>query len=838
MEVAAPPTTDLVSADTLRSHKVDDAEDEAEMLQPATPTLAVVDDAAADATSVCVAFSGVHVSDERWQLDENADESASGHSNEGTRVAPFGFAANGRRDDVFNASTSPPSTHSPLEKTSNDGDADVDNLVSLPSPLANPAPAPAFDVFAPSPTEVQLVDTPGVERVPSLTTSAETVESEDVNDAEPLADDLSGLHLKVDDEVETPVDDQSTPPENVWDSVAEAPVSPENSLDELHDTPSEPAAREQNSGVTTSEVASSEPPAQSPAPQPHVNDEDDAAWDSTVATDASSLSPPGPPSHASLAIEFAPVDADSSAEKPTEQVDASEVVDDEFQVREPSQASSPQQQADAALPTAVPDIASFNELLQVSEASPPEPNKGTEPAANGGKAAAVSKQKNGRVVNRLTSVSNRERASDSAKAKAVEPAKAKSSSESMKVRASPPTKTSVLKTKATGDGRETASGATVAKAAPLKLKVQRTGLAPGSHTQDRMVKAATKSPVAPVPPKKPATSATASGKPTLELATPPPAPSSAVEVDGSKSIKKRLSSSELEAASNRLYSDAVESKKRKEILKSELEETFTFAPQVNAKRRPSIPDEKNRFIQLHEKAKQAAKRKEELRQKREKAECTFKPKITAKARKLSTASKSAKPRFENLYQQAQEIKQKREVKKSESEQKAVDACSFKPKIKTLKSPTKSRPLYDAERLKQRKLALEQKKIATELSECTFKPKVVTKAAKAKGDEASGKPGGDAALFDRLYQASQKRAENLEKLRHERKAQEKLVATFHPKITAAATTKAETKQPFYERLYSKDHMQKVTAEREQKKLEEEQKFSFKVSAEREQEHTVS
>ncbi|TYZ61446.1 hypothetical protein PybrP1_011964 [[Pythium] brassicae (nom. inval.)] len=349
------------------------------------------------------------------------------------------------------------------------------------------------------------------------------------------------------------------------------------------------------------------------------------------------------------------------------------------------------------------------------------------------------------------------------------------------------------------------------------------------ETQDRVAKAATKFPVPPVLPKK---SSGVESKPALELATPPPALASATEADGNKSLKKRLSSSELEAASNRLYTDAVEAKKRKEVLKAELEETYSFAPQVNAKRRPNIPDEKNRFVQLHEKAKEAAKRKEEQRQKREKAECTFKPKITAKARKLSTAAKSAKPRFENLYQQAQEIKQKREVKKSESEQKAVDACSFKPKIKAMKSPTKSRPLYDAERLKQRKLALEQKKIATELSECTFKPKVVAKAGKAKSDEAAGgsggKPGGDAKLFDRLYQASQKRAENLEKLRHEREEQEKLVATFHPKITTAAAAKADGKppQPFHERLYSKDHMQKVTAEREQKKLEEEQKFSFK------------
>ncbi|GAB9463991.1 hypothetical protein Gpo141_00001434 [Globisporangium polare] len=146
----------------------------------------------------------------------------------------------------------------------------------------------------------------------------------------------------------------------------------------------------------------------------------------------------------------------------------------------------------------------------------------------------------------------------------------------------------------------------------------------------------------------------------------------------------------------------------------------------------------------------------------------------------------------------------------------------------MKSPTKSRPLYDAERMKQKKLALEQKKIEAELSQCTFKPKVVAKSTKPKGDDGGGKAAGEAKLFDRLYQASQKRAENLEKLRHEREEQEKSIATFQPKITSSHAGRSGSKQPFHERLYNKDYMQKVTADREQKKLEAEQKFTYKVS----------
>ncbi|DBA04665.1 TPA: hypothetical protein N0F65_012248 [Lagenidium giganteum] len=300
--------------------------------------------------------------------------------------------------------------------------------------------------------------------------------------------------------------------------------------------------------------------------------------------------------------------------------------------------------------------------------------------------------------------------------------------------------------------------------------------------------------------------------------TAPPAPDSI-----SRLTKKRLSVTEVEAASNRLYEDAKDAQRRKDAKKMELEEKFPFAPQLStkskSKREPGA--EKNRFVMLHEKGKELMRRKEELRAQQEKADCTFKPKITSKAKRLSTTAAGAKPRYENLYQQAQQLQQKREEKKLELERIAVEECSFKPRIRSAKSPVSSRPLYDAERERQRKAKLEQKKMEAEMSECTFKPKVVSKTKKKATDDAS--KGDEGSLYDRF---SQQRSERMEKLRQEHEEQERVNATFQPKISTTAKSKESTKKPFYERLYNKDHAQQVQAEREQKRIEEESKYTFK------------
>lgn len=786
--------------------KIDDVNaDDAEMLQPAAPTLEVsappppepaAADTAKDREAVAAAPDEQRVTaDDSWLQDSEADASAL------------------QRDDSCTATTKSAS-NGRLQSQPPERGAKVESLVSLPSPATNSAPQ--FDVFATSPVKAQQPMNTTSPELLDEPTAAVSVSNQKNTTADPLAHVMSGLNLDADVTAEAPVDKAPVLADDNDERVMDPADGGELEAVDPHDGAEELQHAMHSPGSQTSETA--------------VEDTANSADDVDV-DEADSLDDQPAPAALSTPLGFgdtAPISAlPVTNEHESEDLDTPQA-DGAHSSPTPTPASAP-----APVMKAVPNdkVVTPSASQPRAKASPPRPTKGpnAQPGSKSsdavGAAAAEAKLKNGRVLHHPPPAAARAKSSDSTKSRSGEPVKVKAG-DSMKVRAPPTSKASLIKTKAKGDDETPLSGATAVKTAPLKPKPHRTGGSSSSSTQDRVAKSTSRS--SPTPKTTTAPAVPAPGKQAQDSTSPPPAPTSTEESDGIKSLKKRLSSSELEAAANRLYSDAIESKKRKEIRKTELEEKYSFTPQVNAKKRPSVPDEKNRFVALHEKAIEAMKRKEELRQKREKAECTFKPKITAKARKLSMATKTTKPRFENLYQQAQEIQLKRDVKKSESEQKAVDECSFKPKIKATKSPAKSRPLYDAERLKQRKLALEQKKIETELSQCTFKPKVVAKAAKVKGDEAGGKAGGDAKLFDRLYQASQKKAENLEKLRHEREAQEKLVATFHPKLTAAAAAKAENKQPFHERLYNKDHMQKVTAERELKKLEEEQKFTFKVS----------
>ncbi|GMF31831.1 unnamed protein product [Phytophthora fragariaefolia] len=305
-----------------------------------------------------------------------------------------------------------------------------------------------------------------------------------------------------------------------------------------------------------------------------------------------------------------------------------------------------------------------------------------------------------------------------------------------------------------------------------------------------------------------------------------------------RNVKRRLNATDVEAASKRLYEDAKEAKLRKDARRAELQETYTFAPQVNNnfKRRANAGEvdepSQDHFMRLHAQAKELMEKKRELQQQHERDGCTFAPSISARAKRM--ARMNSAPRYENLYKHAQELKQKREEKILEKTKTTEEQCPFKPKITVSKSPVKTKPLYDSEREKQKRLALEQKKIEAEMTECTFKPKVSTKRIKSKAEDPANAPPNDAVVdanpYKRLYQASIDRTERLQKLRQERDEEEKAHTTFHPKITArsrALKAKTLTKEPFYKRLYNKDYMKKLDAEREQRRLEEEQQFTFKV-----------
>ncbi|GMF65358.1 unnamed protein product [Phytophthora lilii] len=305
--------------------------------------------------------------------------------------------------------------------------------------------------------------------------------------------------------------------------------------------------------------------------------------------------------------------------------------------------------------------------------------------------------------------------------------------------------------------------------------------------------------------------------------------------DSQRNVKRRLNATDVEAASKRLYEDAKEAKLRKDARRAELQETYTFAPQVNNFKRRTAPGEteesnQDHFTRLHAQAKELLERKRELQQQHERDGCTFAPAISARAKRLPQTSSG--PRYENLYKHAQELKLKREKKLMEKAKTTEEQCPFKPKITVSKSPVKTKPLYDSEREKQKRLALEQKKIEAEMSECTFKPKVSAKRMKSKVDDASETRTDthvDTNPYNRLYQASIDQAERLQKLRQERDEEEKAQAPFQPKITARsrlAKAKTKTTEPFHKRLYSKDYMKKLDAEREQRRLEEEQQFTFK------------
>lgn len=787
--------------------------------------------------------NGYYSKDNDWVDDTDAESGSS--QPDDSRVAHFDFET-GDGDDIdeqFDEEEPMKAASSlvvaemksePSTQQSN-GSNGVDDLISLPSPIANAAPKPTFDIFGASPVKqsngtilheqaspsANLTDELPDVAVLAPLMSALTVKASDLDEVSAQKDNIScGESQEQTAKPDMEAQDMQPSDEVMFAELSISPTVPEPMtarLDEPEPRESSPTLQQPSlsqasllpltapQSVTAMESLSDHPDASSVrensspvvklnSPTGHLQaTANESSTNHRAASEA--FANPTPGSNLSLSAQLLPsVSISSESAAPASQ----SPVKDETAVETQAAPSSDLVPAGSEGKPTSPSVESSK-----SKASPPKSSKDTVPRLQS-KAPPLMKEtkpKDAHITTRS-------------------PATTKAKSDGVKAKAPVP-KTTLIKRKPQADEAGSSTASTV-KSAPFKPKPER--LSVSSKASERVTKVPVKSVAVPAGLSK-LKSAAASTKEKLSSATPPPAPT-AIESQGVPSIKKRLSSSELEAASNRLYANALESKKRKEVLKAELEESFTFTPQVNGSKRRSNTDDKNRFGLPHEKAQEAIKRKEDIKQKREKSECTFKPKITAKARKLS--GKSPNPRYENLYKNAQEIRQKRDEKKNENDQKAVEECSFKPKIKTMKSPTKSRPLYDAERMKQKKLALEQKKIEAELSECTFKPKVVAKSTKAKGDDAGGKVAGEPKLFDRLYRASQKRAENLEKLRHEREEKEKSIATFQPKITSSHTGKGGNKQPFHERLYNKDHMQKVTADREQKKLEEEQKFTYKVS----------
>lgn len=785
--------------------------------------------------------SGCYSKDNDWVDDTDAESGSS--QPDDSQVAHFDFEA-GDGDDIedqFDEEEPTKAVPSPViaemksepSTQQSNGSKGVDDFISLPSPIANAAPKPTFDGFGASPVKQSNGTILHEQASPSVNLKSElpnaailaplmsalTMKASDLDEVSAQKDNIScGESQEQTAKPDMEAQDMQPPNEIMFAELSISPTIPESMTARLD----EPEPRE--SSPTLQQPSLSQAPLLPPTVPKSVtamesfSDHSDASSARENSSPVTKLN--SPTEHLQATANESSTDHRAASEAPENPTPASNLSPSAQllpSVSISSESAAPESQSPMKDETAVETQAapSSDVVPAGSEGKPTSPGvESSKPKASPptSKATVPSLQSKSIALTKETKPKDARIT--------TRPPATKAKSDGVKAKAPVP-KTTLIKPK-TQASKAGSSTALTVKSALSKPKPERLGVS--FQASERVIKAPVKSVAVPAGLSK-QKSAAASTKEKLSSATPPPAPT-AIESQGVPSIKKRLSSSELEAASNRLYANALESKKRKEVLKAELEESFTFTPQVNSLKRRSNPDDKNRFGLPHEKAQEAIKRKEDIKQKREKSECTFKPKITAKARKLS--GKTPNPRYENLYKNAQEIRQKRDEKKSENDQKVVEECSFKPKIKTMKSPTKSRPLYDAERMKLKKLALEQKKIEAELSECTFKPKVVAKSTKAKSDDAGGKVAGETKLFDRLYQASQKRAENLEKLRHEREEQEKSIATFQPKITSSHVGKGGSKQPFHERLYNKDHMQKVTADREQKKLEEEQKFTYKVS----------
>ncbi|KAF1315985.1 hypothetical protein FI667_g15689, partial [Globisporangium splendens] len=770
--------------------------------------------------------------DSAWM--DNTDAESGFSEPDDSQVAPFDFGSTNGESSMPKGSKEEPTKAdppllviepkaSPQRESTHDPNED---LTSLPPPVANPTPA--FDVFATSHTDIiDDLELYNGEAAVSGTSQQEKSMNELLESA---TADLNLTINREDDPVVSHEDDSSPQEESTV-------LSQDSSLDKQTKVVSEPNL------IVTLEQGFTDLPVASASAAPSLSSERTGEGEyaqpllppteGPVTTNISALTTPG-----ESMDDFDASDSSSPgsslpslrdpAKRCEDGVSAGAGVECEVAKEVPASSNPSPRIDDASVATGVN---SGKATVPASNTPSPTERESEAKAASTPKHAVSSRSLPKPEKAKKTEPANPPSKGASAKERRVprhETVSKGKPSDSLKA---PTPSTTASSKPLTADRYDKSTNSTLsatAKANPPKPRAQRTVPPPQTHTPEKPTLTAKKSASSapPAPSKRgQAPSPITPAKQSPSSATPPPAPVSASGAEAGQGLKKRLSSSEIEASSNRLYADAQESKKRKEARKAELEESFTFAPQVNKFKRRNAPEEPNRFLLLHERATEASKRKEQLKQKLEKSECTFKPKITAKARKL--AAKSSKPRYENLYQQAQEIQMKREEKKNEMEQKAVDECSFKPKIKSMKSPAKSRPLYDAERLKQKKLELEQKKLETELSQCTFKPKVVAKNPKLKADDATGKVAGEEKLFDRLYQASQQRAERLEKLRQEHHAHEKMIATFQPKITSSSgNAKGTSKQPFHERLYSKDYMQKVTADREQKKLEDEQKFSFK------------
>lgn len=254
---------------------------------------------------------------------------------------------------------------------------------------------------------------------------------------------------------------------------------------------------------------------------------------------------------------------------------------------------------------------------------------------------------------------------------------------------------------------------------------------------------------------------------------------------------ERLSNTE-----SREERDARLAKRQKELAR---QKGINFRPRVNKYRRPasarrsrdSEHPEASIWDRLHNNSKEMNSQQKQYlreRQRRELAQCTFKPNIKRMAANVSAAageaaapSQKAEPVWERLSKNKNgQITLRNDIKKNQE----LEQCTFKPKIH-------HNPLYASVQVQQKKVwerlheekkdfeQLEKDRQQRELDECTFVPEVTEASKQIAQDNVTDTP-----IWERLHEPdhANKRAAEREKLHTQIELEE---CTFNPHLEASS-----------------------------------------------------
>ena len=266
-----------------------------------------------------------------------------------------------------------------------------------------------------------------------------------------------------------------------------------------------------------------------------------------------------------------------------------------------------------------------------------------------------------------------------------------------------------------------------------------------------------------------------------------------------------------------LYEKAVRVAKKKEYMRKLNPEGCTFSPEMISS---SPTAKKLRSKRTKEDLYADAKKREARLKKRVEEElshpsgCTFSPHITTKAKK--SKGTPGRKRSEMLYANAAQTAAKKKVL-GDKLQKAKDKeCTFRPKI-TAKAKRSSSPHPKNRKvdLRARASKLAEERKALELKGCTFQPNINKRrpvsAPRSRPVKSSAPSAG--SVHERLNAYAARRRQKLEELREEKRAKEDRDLTFRPalRLSSSGTEKQPARSSIHERLY-KDAKKKRNAKK--------------------------